>query len=98
VVAVGTTVVRALEGAAAGGELRAGAGVTDLRLDADSRPRVVDGLLTGIHEPGTSHFALLGAFAPAPLLARAWSHAEASGYLGHEFGDSSLVLSGAVLR
>jgi len=53
---------------------------------------VVDGLLTGTHEPSASHFALLHAFAPAALLARASEHAERAGYLTHEFGDSWLVL------
>jgi S-adenosylmethionine:tRNA ribosyltransferase-isomerase len=94
VVAVGTTVVRALEGSGAlHGRLTAGEGVTDLRIDAAYRPVVVDGLLTGIHEPGTSHFSLLTAFAPAALLCRAYEHAERDGYLGHEFGDCSLVLA-----
>jgi S-adenosylmethionine:tRNA ribosyltransferase-isomerase len=94
VVAVGTTVVRALEGAAAvgAGRLDPGRGVTTLRIGAAHRPRVVDGLLTGIHEPGTSHFALLTAFAPTELLERAYRHMEAAGYVGHEFGDSSLIL------
>ena len=59
-------------------------------------PRVVDGLLTGIHEPGESHFELLQAFAPRPLLEDALRHAASAGYLGHEFGDSSLVLSGVL--
>jgi S-adenosylmethionine:tRNA ribosyltransferase-isomerase len=53
----------------------------------------VEGLLTGIHEPGTSHFALLTAFAPAELLEQAYRHAERAGYVGHEFGDSSLIQS-----
>jgi S-adenosylmethionine:tRNA ribosyltransferase-isomerase len=94
VVAVGTTVVRALEGAAAanGGRLRAGPGVTDLRLGGQDRPRLVDGLLTGLHEPGTSHFSLATVFAPPALLEAAFLHAEEGGYLGHEFGDSSLLL------
>jgi S-adenosylmethionine:tRNA ribosyltransferase-isomerase len=94
VVAVGTTVVRALEGAAAanGGRLRAGAGVTDLRVGRQHQPRVVNGLLTGLHEPGTSHFSLASAFAPPALLQAAFLHAEERGYLGHEFGDSSLLL------
>lgn len=94
VVAVGTTVVRALEGAAAqnGGALRAGSGITDLRLGPKDRPRIVHGLLTGIHEPGTSHFELAKAFAPPELLEAAFHHAEANGYLGHEFGDASLLL------
>jgi S-adenosylmethionine:tRNA ribosyltransferase-isomerase len=95
VVAVGTTVVRALEGCAAshGGELAAGEGSTDLRLDRRSKLQVVDGLLTGIHAPGTSHFDLMQSFAPAPLLDRAMSHAERAGYLQHEFGDSVLILA-----
>jgi S-adenosylmethionine:tRNA ribosyltransferase-isomerase len=96
VVAVGTTVVRALESAAAGGALRAGAGLAALRLQAGSVRRVVDGLLTGVHEPGTSHFELLGAFAPPPLIERALAHATEAGYLGHEFGDAMLVLDGSL--
>ncbi|MDB4992898.1 MAG: S-adenosylmethionine:tRNA ribosyltransferase-isomerase [Myxococcaceae bacterium] len=94
VVAVGTTVVRALEGAAAanGGRLRAGEGTTSILLGPGFRAQVVDGLLTGMHEPTASHFALLQAFAPLGLLARAYALAEASGYLGHEFGDSNLIL------
>ncbi|RKH19688.1 S-adenosylmethionine tRNA ribosyltransferase [Corallococcus praedator] len=94
VVAVGTTVVRALEGRATqhGGRLVAGEDVTDLLLGPGYVLRVVHGLLTGVHEPGSSHHALLQAFAPLPLLQRAAAHAEAAGYLGHEFGDTCLVL------
>lgn len=94
VIAVGTTVVRALEGAASlhGGRLTAGAGVTDLRVDGGFTRRIVDGLLTGLHEPGTSHFALTRAFASEHTLVSAYRHAEAAGYLGHEFGDSMLIL------
>jgi len=97
VVAAGTTVVRALEGSARvhDGALVAGSGTTDLRIDARFRPRVVDGLLTGLHEIGSSHRSLMQAFAPDALLARAWDHAEASGYLDHEFGDVCLVLPAA---
>jgi S-adenosylmethionine:tRNA ribosyltransferase-isomerase len=97
VVAVGTTVTRALEGCAAqhGGEVQAGAGVTELVLRAGLRPRVVDGLLSGMHEPEASHFRLLEAFAPQETLARAHAYAEEHGYLGHEFGDSSLILAEA---
>jgi S-adenosylmethionine:tRNA ribosyltransferase-isomerase len=95
VIAVGTTVARALEGCLAqhGGELVAGRGVTDLILHGGHRPRVVDGLLTGMHDPTESHFRLLEAFAPPALLRRAHAHAEEAGYLCHEFGDSSLILS-----
>jgi S-adenosylmethionine:tRNA ribosyltransferase-isomerase len=95
IVAVGTSVVRAIEGGAAmnGGRLRAGLGVTNLRVGPGFVPRLVDGVLSGMHEPGTSHFQLLGAFAPTTLLEAAYHHAEAIGYLGHEFGDTSLVLA-----
>jgi S-adenosylmethionine:tRNA ribosyltransferase-isomerase len=99
VIAVGTSVVRALEGhASADGSVAAGSGETELRLSGSYSPRVVDGLLTGLHEPGTSHFALLEAFAPRPLLQRAVEHAARTGYLQHEFGDSCLVLAGALLE
>ena len=92
VLAIGTTVVRALEGAFADrGALRAGEGVTSLRIGPGFRPRVVDGLLTGMHEPGTSHARLMAAFAPAALLDRAFGEARERGYVGHELGDSTLV-------
>ena len=99
VVAVGTTVVRALEGAVARwGELRAGAGETDLRLTPAYRPRVVDSVLSGVHEPGESHFALLGAFAPVALLEAAAKRANAEGYATHELGDAMLILPGSLAR
>jgi S-adenosylmethionine:tRNA ribosyltransferase-isomerase len=94
VVAVGTSVVRALEASAArGGRLVAGANVAELRVGPGFRPLVVNGLLTGVHEPGSSHHALLGAFVGADVLARAARRAERNGYLIHEFGDSWLVLA-----
>jgi S-adenosylmethionine:tRNA ribosyltransferase-isomerase len=92
VVAIGTTVVRALESAAASGALRAGRGLATLRVTGAHRPRVVDGVMTGVHGPGESHFALLTAFAPEALLRAAHAHAGAAGYLDHEFGDSQLIL------
>lgn len=93
VVAVGTSVVRALEGCfAQHGRLQAGEGETELRLSAAFRPRLVDGLLTGLHEPTASHFDLLQAFVPAALLQQAYDHAAEEGYLCHEFGDSNLIL------
>lgn len=97
VVAVGTSVVRALEGCALrhGGRLVMGQGTTDLVVGPGFVPRVVDGLLTGFHEPGSSHLGLLRAFAPPPFLDLAYAHAEAEGYRGHEFGDSSLILPAA---
>jgi len=95
VVAAGTTVVRALEGCAAdhGGRLSAGRGVTSYRLAAGRAPRVVDGLLTGVHEPGSSHFELLGAFASRQVLDAAYRAAEEADYRGHEFGDAWLILA-----
>lgn len=96
VVAVGTSVVRALEGAAPGGRLLAGAGTTNLRVGASSRLHVVDGLLTGVHQPGESHYELLRALVPGALLGRALDHAEEAGYLAHEFGDSCLILAGSL--
>jgi S-adenosylmethionine:tRNA ribosyltransferase-isomerase len=93
VVAVGTTVVRALESSAREhGELTAGRGEARLVIGPGFRPRVVDGLLTGLHAPTTSHFALLGAFAPRELLERSLEVAAEHGYLEHEFGDSCLIL------
>lgn len=98
VVATGTSVVRALEShASQSGDLEAGNGETTLRLSETYQPRVVDGLLTGLHEPGTSHFELLEAFAPRALLLRATEHAAKTAYLQHEFGDSCLILAGALL-
>ena len=96
VIAVGTSVTRALEAASMSGTLRAGARCTDLRLGRSSVLRVCDGLLTGIHEPETSHFALLEAFASRTLLERAFRHAERAGYVQHEFGDSCLILRGSL--
>lgn len=98
VVAVGTTVVRALEGAAraGGGTLRPGPGTTDLRITPTFRPQLVDGILSGAHAPPESHFELLAAFAPPALLAAAAAHAERAGFLTHELGDAMLVLPGAL--
>ncbi len=93
VIAVGTTVVRALESALdPTGALRTAAGWTDLVVTPASGVRVVDGLLTGLHEPLASHLDLLAAVAGTPLLARCYAAAVAAGYLWHEFGDVNLLL------
>jgi S-adenosylmethionine:tRNA ribosyltransferase-isomerase len=93
VVAVGTTVTRALESVATPyGVVAAGSGWTDLVLGPDRPARVVDGLITGWHEPGASHLLLLEAVAGPDLVARAYRAAAAHGYLWHEFGDSALLL------
>lgn len=91
VVALGTTVTRALEHAAARGPLRAGDGVADQRLGPHSTLRVVDAIVSGTHEPGTSHYELLRAFANDEVLVRASDELERAGYLTHEFGDSVLI-------
>jgi len=92
VVAVGTTVVRALEHAARRrGGIRAGRGVATGRLGPSTCLRVVDAILSGTHEPDSSHYQLLRAFADDDTLARASAALEAGGYLTHEFGDSMLV-------
>ncbi len=95
VVAVGTSVVRALEGAASESGVRPGAGMRVERIGSGHRPQVVSGLLSGVHAPGESHFELLQAFAPRALLEEAVAHAARSGYLAHEFGDAILVLPGS---
>jgi S-adenosylmethionine:tRNA ribosyltransferase-isomerase len=92
VIAVGTTVVRALETAAAGGDLTAAHGWTDLVVTPERPVRVVDGLLTGFHEPRASHLDLLRAVAGQPLLDRCYADALDAGYLWHEFGDVNLLL------
>lgn len=95
VLAVGTTVVRALEASALEhGAPRAGSGEAHLVLGPGFVPRVVDGVLSGMHEQGTSHFALLSCFAPRELLDAALHSAEAAGYLQHEFGDACLLWPG----
>jgi S-adenosylmethionine:tRNA ribosyltransferase-isomerase len=94
VVAVGTTVVRALETAAARpGWPEAGAGGwTSLVIGPGYEPRAVDGLITGWHEPEASHLMMLEALAGPELLARCYAQALSAGYLWHEFGDSHLIL------
>ncbi len=97
VIAVGTTVVRALEGCAAThGSLQPGHGVTDLLIGPSFRPTVIDGLLTGMHEPTSSHFRMLQAFAPRALLDASWAEATRLGYRGHELGDTCLIAPGVL--
>lgn len=99
VIAVGTTVTRALEGRVhALGELRAGESTTDLILGPDSELSVVDGLLSNLHSPGESHFELMTAFAPREVLVGAGAFAEERGFLAHEFGDATLILSASLAR
>jgi S-adenosylmethionine:tRNA ribosyltransferase-isomerase len=93
VVAVGTTVTRALETVAtADGTVAAGSGWTELVLSAERPARVVDGLVTGWHEPGASHLMLLESVAGPALVGAAYAAAVRERYLWHEFGDSALLL------
>jgi S-adenosylmethionine:tRNA ribosyltransferase-isomerase len=94
VVAVGTTVVRALESTAAdsGGEVRACHQYTQLRITADYQLRVVNSLLTGLHEPEASHLDMLAAFVSPSTIYAAYNEAIERRYLWHEFGDLNLIL------
>ena len=92
VVAVGTTVVRALETGARGGRARAGRGWTDLVVAPERGVEVVDGLITGWHEPEASHLQLLEAVAGRGPLERSYAAARSLGHLWHEFGDFNLLL------
>ncbi|MDQ3661637.1 MAG: S-adenosylmethionine:tRNA ribosyltransferase-isomerase [Actinomycetota bacterium] len=93
VIAVGTTVTRALETVARpDGSVSAGEGWTELVLGPPRPARVVDGLISGWHPPGASHLLLLEAVAGPRLVEQAYASARAAGYLWHEFGDSALLL------
>jgi S-adenosylmethionine:tRNA ribosyltransferase-isomerase len=92
VIAVGTTVVRALESASTSGEVVATHDWTDLVIAPERGVQVVDGLLTGFHEPRASHLAMLEAIAGRSHLERAYAAALEEGYLWHEFGDVHLIL------
>jgi S-adenosylmethionine:tRNA ribosyltransferase-isomerase len=93
VVAVGTSVVRALETVAdAAGRAHPGEGWTELLVGPERGVRLVDGLLTGWHEPEASHLRLLQAVAGRDLLQRSYEEALEHHYLWHEFGDLHLVL------
>lgn len=93
VVAVGTTVTRALESAAApDGTVTAAQGWTDLVLGPQRPARVVTGLVTGLHAPEASHLLLLEAVAGPQQVRTAYDAAVAERYLWHEFGDSSVFL------
>jgi S-adenosylmethionine:tRNA ribosyltransferase-isomerase len=97
VVAIGTTAVRALEAAAGrNGRVRAGEGTATQRIGPATPLSVVDAILSGTHEPGSSHYDLLGAFATENALDTADRELEARGYRTHEFGDSILVFSRAL--
>jgi S-adenosylmethionine:tRNA ribosyltransferase-isomerase len=92
IVAIGTTVVRALEAAAdADGSVGAGDGVARGRIGRTTALRIVDAILSGVHRPGESHYELLRAFTDDALLARVTATLAKRGYRTHEFGDSMLI-------
>jgi len=92
IVAIGTTVVRALESAAnADGSVRAGDGVASGRIAHGASLRVVDAILSGVHQPGESHYELLRSFADDAALDRIAAALAEHGYRAHEFGDSVLI-------
>lgn len=92
VIAVGTTVVRALESVWDGQAVRPARGFTRRFVRPGNGGASVDGLLTGLHDPGASHLAMLFAVAGRSLVHDAYAEAVAHGYLWHEFGDSHLLL------
>src|SRR3984893_14822719 len=94
IVAIGTTVVRALESVAveSGGEVRACHRYTQLRIAAQYRLQIVNGLLTGLHEPEAGHLDMLAAFVTPETIYAAYSEAIRQRYLWHEFGDLNLIL------
>lgn len=93
IIAVGTTATRALESVTDDrGVVGTGAGWTDLVLGLDRPARVVDGIITGWHEPGASHLQLLEAVAGRAVVGQAYAEAVRERYLWHEFGDSALLL------
>lgn len=94
VIAVGTTVTRALETAARDGtRLEGSSGWTDLILDSTSPARIVNGILTGWHPPEASHLSLLEAVVGSLQVARTYAAAEGHDYLLHEFGDACLLFA-----
>jgi S-adenosylmethionine:tRNA ribosyltransferase-isomerase len=96
VIAVGTTATRAIESAAQpNGTVTAVSGWTDLVISPERPVRVVDGLITGWHNPDASHLLLVESVAGAELTQRAYDAAVAERYLWHEFGDSGLLIPAA---
>jgi len=93
VIAVGTTVVRALESVVdAAGKVHAGHSYTRLRITENHKLKAVEGLLTGLHEPEASHLDLLTAFLPPAVIREAYQEAVRDRYLWHEFGDLNLII------
>ena len=92
VVALGTTVVRAVESSTRGGIVVPKSGVTRLTIGPHRPPEVVDALITGMHDEGASHLELMEAFCDRLVIERGYAEAGELGYLGHEYGDLSLLM------
>ncbi len=93
VIAVGTTVIRAVESAWEKGSIKPMQGFTRLYIQPARGLQVVDGLITGLHDPVTSHLAMLYTLAGKKMIKDAYAEAVQAGYLWHEFGDSHLILT-----
>ena len=99
VIAIGTTVVRALEHSAREtGHVAAGHDVATGRIEPGTRIQIVDAIVSGVHEPGTSHNSLLRTFQDTDAIERMWHEAESRGYLAHEFGDAVLIIRRDAMR
>jgi S-adenosylmethionine:tRNA ribosyltransferase-isomerase len=93
IIAVGTTVVRALETVMTQyGQLQPAEGITNVYISGDTHLQIVDGLITGLHEPEASHLDLLKAFISENKLQNAYQTALAKNYKWHEFGDMNIIL------
>jgi S-adenosylmethionine:tRNA ribosyltransferase-isomerase len=94
VIAVGTTVVRALESAWDGAQVRPARGFSRLYVHPGRGIHTAQGLISGLHDPATSHLAMLYTLAGQDAIRAAYAEAAREGYLWHEFGDGHLILRG----
>lgn len=97
IIAVGTSVLRALESAWSFDHLKAGAALTNLKITKEHIVQTATGIITGMHEVGASHRQILNSFCPCEMIAEAYRQAEAKNYLGHEYGDLSLIACRSVM-
>lgn len=91
VVALGTTVLRALESATTKGQLVPGRGLAKVKIVPGYQCQWADALITGMHEPGSSHMQILDSFCPMELIQQGYAEAVSLGYRGHEYGDLSFL-------
>ena len=93
IIALGTSVTRALESAAINQKVQVGHGTATLILSPTYERKIVTGLITGMHDAGTSHLQLLQSFVPKQLIDKAYETAKQLNYLWHEYGDSCLIFA-----